>query len=167
MLEFEQQSLSKRNQWLLQGDKKILAESRFDAFRAGGPGGQKQNKTSSAIRLTHLPSGITVTAIESRSRKENVSKAISRLKIKIALEIREPFGGKKFFNPHIALSNKQYPACVAEVLDALDNCGFRISETAQKLDTSSAQLVKFLKRNPTFWQKVNETREKLGLAKLT
>ncbi len=48
-------------------------------FRASGPGGQHRNVTNSAVRLRHLPSGVTVVATESRSQHRNREKAFSRL----------------------------------------------------------------------------------------
>ena len=48
-------------------------------FKASGPGGQHRNKTETGVRLTHLPSGITVTATERRSRERNKSMALTRL----------------------------------------------------------------------------------------
>jgi ribosome-associated protein len=54
-------------------------EVRLDAFRASGPGGQHVNKTSSAIRLTHLPSGVVVIAQDSPSQFRNKEIAFERL----------------------------------------------------------------------------------------
>lgn len=63
--------------------EKILSISKNDfdiqAIRAGGKGGQKQNKTSSAIRMTHRDSGVSVVARDARSQKENMRQAFSRL----------------------------------------------------------------------------------------
>ena len=67
-------------------DDALLAECRVETFRAGGPGGQHQNKTESAVRLTHIPTGITVTARESRSQHRNRQIALGRLRA--ALEER-------------------------------------------------------------------------------
>ena len=67
-------------------DDTLLAECRIETFRAGGPGGQHQNKTESGVRLTHLPTGITVTARESRSQHRNRQIALARLRA--ALEER-------------------------------------------------------------------------------
>ena len=61
-------------------DETLLAECRVETFRAGGPGGQHQNKTESGVRLTHLPSGIVVTARDSRSQYRNRQIALTRLR---------------------------------------------------------------------------------------
>lgn len=52
---------------------------RFETFRAGGPGGQHQNKTESAVRATHAPTGLSVTAREERSQHRNKALALDRL----------------------------------------------------------------------------------------
>lgn len=51
----------------------------FDTFRAGGPGGQHQNTTDSAVRATHRPSGLTAVAREERSQHRNRALALERL----------------------------------------------------------------------------------------
>ena len=61
-------------------DRETLeTEVRQDAYRASGPGGQHVNKTSSAIRLTHLPSGVVVIAQDSPSQFRNKEMAFGRL----------------------------------------------------------------------------------------
>ena len=56
---------------------------RVDTYRSGGAGGQHINKTDSAIRLTHLPTGIVVACQSERSQHKNRARAMSMLKAKI------------------------------------------------------------------------------------
>ncbi len=53
-------------------------------FKASGPGGQKKNKTESAVRVKHLPTGIIVVATESRSQTVNRQLALARLEERLA-----------------------------------------------------------------------------------
>jgi ribosome-associated protein len=61
-------------------DRELLErEVEVDVFRASGPGGQHVNKTNSALRLTHLPSGVVVVAQDSPSQHRNRDIAFERL----------------------------------------------------------------------------------------
>jgi peptide chain release factor len=56
------------------------SDLRFETLRAGGPGGQHQNKTESAVRVLHVPTGISATARDERSQLRNKALAVNRLR---------------------------------------------------------------------------------------
>ena len=68
-------------------DQQLQAQCRWEAFRASGPGGQHRDKTNTAVRVTHTPSGISATAGEARSQRENRIHALKRLRVKLAAAV--------------------------------------------------------------------------------
>ena len=69
---------------LPESDEDLFRECEFDTFRASGPGGQHVNKTESAVRLKHLPSGVVVTSQQERSQHRNRSLCLQKLREKVA-----------------------------------------------------------------------------------
>jgi protein subunit release factor B len=61
-------------------DEALLLECEEEFFIASGPGGQHRNKTETGVRLTHKPTGMTVTATERRSQLQNRGAALERMK---------------------------------------------------------------------------------------
>lgn len=70
---------------LPESDEDLLDECEVQVFRSSGPGGQHANKTESAVRMRHLPSGISVQCQEERSQHLNKLKCLARLREKILL----------------------------------------------------------------------------------
>ncbi|HEX8178071.1 MAG TPA: peptide chain release factor-like protein [Pyrinomonadaceae bacterium] len=69
---------------LPESDEDLLQECEVATFRASGPGGQHVNKTESAVRLKHLPSGVVVTAQQERSQHRNKALCLQKLRAKVA-----------------------------------------------------------------------------------
>ncbi len=68
-------------------DEELLSQCRVETFTAGGKGGQHQNRSETGVRLTHLSTGITVTAREERSQLQNRRRALARLRERLEAHI--------------------------------------------------------------------------------
>ena len=157
-------------------DEKLLAQCRFEAFVGSGPGGQKRHKTNAAVRVTHLASGISATASDSRSQRENRIHAIRALRHKLAVEMRREIDPVAYRPPawlaqypglHINPKNPKYPSAVAEVLDVLKAMHWSASRAAVMLGVTTSALIRFLHDDPALWGKVNELRKQLGMKPLS
>jgi len=69
---------------LPESDDDLLRECEVETFRSSGPGGQHVNKTESAVRLTHVPSGVVVTSRQERSQHRNKALCLQRLRKRAA-----------------------------------------------------------------------------------
>src|ERR1700676_4600401 len=149
-----------RASWTNLSEDQLLAECAVDTYRASGPGGQKRNKTSSAVRLRHPASGLLVIAEESRSQHENKAKALRRLRQAFYLKIREPLGedqlGALGQREELAQAKTRvgrldvgrrdprfWPAA-GLVLDVLEAAQARVSDAAKLLAISTGNLIDFL-----------------------
>jgi hypothetical protein len=157
-------------------DDQLLAQCDVDTYRASGPGGQKRNKTSSAVRLRHTPSGVLVIAEESRSQHENKAKALRRVRQALYLQLREPVDPETVvahpeFAPardaegrlHLSAKDARFWPAAGIVLDALFASEGQVSTAAEWLGTSTANLVDFLQVSDRVWQTANQLRQGFGL----
>lgn len=69
---------------LPESDDELLGECEVDTFRSSGPGGQHVNKTESAVRLTHRPTGLVVTSRTERSQHRNKADCLRKLRELVA-----------------------------------------------------------------------------------
>ncbi len=159
-------------------DEQFLQNCRLEAFRGSGPGGQKRNKTSNSIRLTHVPTGISVIADESRSQAENKLRALRRLRLKLARELREPIAAK-FEPPDWLLTIRHnnrieashhhpfYAPAAGLLLDLLSAMNGSPADVAIMLGLPTTAIVRFLEGEPALWTAANRIRSGLGLSALT
>lgn len=157
--------------WLDLTEEALLADCRFEAFRGPGPGGQKRNKTSNSIRLTHLPTGIHVLAGESRSQAENKLRAVRRLKLRLATDVRYAVDSRYWEPPpwfaqvvqlgRLAVShrNAHYARAGGLVLDLLESRRGNVADVAKLLGVTTSSIVRFLEQEPPLWRAANAIRK--------
>jgi hypothetical protein len=155
----------------------LLSQCRWETFRGPGPGGQKRNKTSSSVRIVHLPSGLTATAGEFRSQQRNKANALLRLRHRMAIELRDPvpdpfslldslaafFAGGKL---HCSIRDEAYPGVLGLILDVVEAERGVVSDSARHLGISTANIVGFLQRDGEALATVNRFRKLAGLRPL-
>jgi hypothetical protein len=157
-------------------EDQLLAQCDVDTYRASGPGGQKRNKTSSAVRLRHAPTGLIVIAEESRSQHENKARALKRLWQSLFLHLRDTLSASECTPETIGMHPDYAPARGSEgrlqmsvknplfwpvagvVLDVLTACESRVSDAALLLGISTGNLIDFLQTDPKVWQEANRIR---------
>jgi protein subunit release factor B len=76
--------------WHELSDEQLLSQCDVQAHRASGPGGQHRNKAETAVRLVHVPSGVAAEGKDQRSRTQNLSAALARLRDKLARRAYRP-----------------------------------------------------------------------------
>jgi hypothetical protein len=160
-------------------DEDLLRQCEVDTFRASGPGGQKRNKTSSAVRLRHRPTGLIAQAVESRSQHENRARSLRRLRATIALEWRRRLDLAAYSpSPEVrGLFEKSGPGrvgprsdwywpAVQQLFDLLLATGASVSGTAERLGITTGSLSRFLTSNPELLAAANSMRSRHGLRPL-
>jgi len=153
---------------------------RAENTRGSGPGGQHRNRVATAMRLTHIPTGIMGSASERRERKANERVAMQRLRLNLALQHRTPLVDENFVAPgayepsdewerrrrgqkiRVNTEHVDFAAVLAEVLDRLLVDEDDLERTASAFRISKSQLVKFLALEPVALSQLNERRKARG-----
>ena len=155
----------------------LLRQCTVSRARRSGPGGQRRNKVETAVVLRHEPSGIEAEASERRSQSENQSTALRRLRIKLALEIRQDVSPRsapsrlwqsRCRNQRLAVNprHEDYPAILAEALDVLFREGLEMKKASGRLGCTGSQLTKLMKAEPRALAMINARRKEIGLGPL-
>jgi hypothetical protein len=160
-------------------DDQLLRQCRVEITRGSGPGGQKRNKTSNSVRLTHQSSGISVIAGESRSQQVNKLHAMRRLRLKLATEIREPIELQRFEPPdwflevrhqnriETSYKHRFYAPVAGLILDLLAALHGSPADVAGMLGISTTAVIRFLENEPVLWTAANRIRSETNLPPLT
>lgn len=177
-----------RDDWLAATDEQLLTGCDVHIYKASGPGGQHRNKVSSAVRLRHHATGISAVANDSRSQHSNRRLAIARMRMNLALQLREPalpdvdalppVVAECIFTPKKATSSAgralqvgrkdpRFWPVTAYLLDWLDAAEGRLGDLARTLDISTGNLTRICKADRHFLAAVQTLRRNHGLGAIS
>mmetsp|Transcript_2052 Transcript_2052/g.7497 ORF Transcript_2052/g.7497 Transcript_2052/m.7497 type:complete len:240 (+) Transcript_2052:117-836(+) len=176
--------------YLRLSDEDLLKQCRVDTRRDSGPGGQHRNKVESAVRITHLPTGVISNAAEDRSQIRNKGVAIKRLRKTIACEVRRPEAWLEPINAQtvsaatlppelagilpttklakkIGKSNDLRPVGEQMLLDVLAAARGSVGDAARYLGASTNQVTKVLASEDELFAAANRIRAGYDLKPLS
>ena len=144
-------------------DRELISLCRVESFRASGPGGQHRNTSDSAVRITLKQSRMSTYATTSRSQHKNKAEAIKKLRILIAMEMRNENSLTWTDSFKIGKNDKRYAAFISSILDVFYHSEWKIGTTSKKLKISTGKLNRVLNSNPLLLARVNHERLRIGL----
>eukprot|EP00039_Didymoeca_costata_P022550 m.4731 g.4731 ORF g.4731 m.4731 type:complete len:306 (+) comp3077_c0_seq1:298-1215(+) len=164
----------------------LMRECELKHTKRGGPGGQHRNKTSTAVVLKHISSGVRGEGYERRSQLQNLKTAQNRLRLSLALYVRVTLaddGGTFLWTPsqkllervnrsgHIIVSvdHPDFALIVSNILDGLDLYHYDISKfipLVAKYNIGYNSLMTVLQKDSKVFQFVNHQRALLNLPPL-
>ena len=153
---------SERNAMLTAEDAVLLRDCEFIMQKGTGNGGQKINKTSSAVRLRHRPTGIAVSANEERCQAKNRHIALRKLRYEIALRVHADPSGTDFeLLPSPSPANHaRLILWTAALFDRLAASDYDLVKTAALCGVSASQLERSRRKFPQVWRVYAESKPK-------
>lgn len=160
-------------------EEQLARLCKFEAYKSGGPGGQKRNKTSSAVKWTHIASGLQAHSNDFRLQSENRMRALHRLRFKLATERRTPIEIRGYGPPAWLVEartsgklttntkNPIYARLAAHVLDVFAATEGRLAETATLIGVPNSNLSHFLQAEHTVWAAAARIRAANNLPSLS
>jgi len=150
----------------------LLQRCRVDRRRGGGPGGQHRNVTETAVVLREPETGLTGQAGERRSQRENQRRALFRLRLNLALQVRGDFrpgrpselwqSRRRGQALEVNARHEDFPAILAEAMDVIVANRWEVTQAARQLGVTTSQLTKLLKKHPEALEQVNQHRRERG-----
>ena len=156
-------TVAERNAMLTAEDDILFRDCEFIMQKGTGNGGQKINKTSSAVRLRHRPTGIAVSANEERSQSRNRHIALRKLRYEIALHVRADVSPDESFEVLPAPSPSNHARLIlwtAALFDRLAASDFDLARTAAFCGVSASQLERAMRKFPQVWRVYSESKQK-------
>ena len=154
---------AERNTLLTAEDAVLLRDCELIMQKGTGNGGQKINKTSSAVRLRHRPTGIAVAANEERSQARNRHIALRKLRYEIALRVHADPSGTQFeLLPSPSSSNHaRLILWTAALFDRLAASDFDLARTAALCGVSVSRLERTIRKYPQLWRSCSEEQMRI------
>ena len=159
-------------------EEDLLKECDVEFGRATGPGGQNRNRRDTATTITHRPSGVVAAATERRSQAQNRSRAVFRLRMKLAATVRsrthhEHHTCSELWNDRrqgrsisVNPMHRDYPSLLSEALDVILARRYDVAGAAGVLGVSMSQLAKLVRHDKRSFAMINRGREAQGLPRL-
>ncbi|CAA3022336.1 peptide chain release factor 1 [Olea europaea subsp. europaea] len=165
-------------EYLMMTDDQLISQCEMNTFKASGPGGQHRNKRESAVRLKHLPTGIIAQAVEDRSQHKNRSSALARLRMLLALKVRNTVDLDAYLPPpelvqilpakstvrglyqghQIGPNNPKFVMGMQALLDLIFAGKGSVADAAKKLGLSTGALSRLILSDDSLRMAVNELR---------
>ena len=161
-------------------DQALLGECDVHITKSSGPGGQHRNKVSSAVRLRHRPTGITANGDDSRSQHDNRRMALRRMRMNLAVQLREPVdrtaprppaGWDRHLTPDrggqrrliVSATSEDYWPIAAFLLDLLEACEGKLSDAAVLAGLTGSNITKVLQADRHALTAAQDVRKRFGL----